>query len=222
MRSVTFTTSLVALLLLAAPLVPAAELRASLTDRDLVPVSDTVLILSPVGESRSATIPRAASPPVVMDQINMQFEPEVLVIPQGAKVTFPNSDSVAHQVYSFSPAKRFALGLYRGVRHAPVDFEQPGLVVLGCNIHDFMIGYIVVADSPYFGKTNGAGEVQITDLPAGTYTVKAWGPRFKDKEARVLQKITLRGDDKLTLNVKLEGSLLPVRGVAGKMKGLRY
>jgi plastocyanin len=222
MRSTAFLVATGAGLLFAAALSPAAELRAVLTDRDLAHVSDTVIILSPVNGARTVAATPTSVPPLVMDQVNMKFEPEVLVVPQGAKVTFPNSDSVAHQVYSFSPTKRFALGLYRGVRYAPVDFEQAGLVVLGCNIHDAMIGYIFVADTPYFGKSNSAGVVQITDLPAGTYVVKAWGPRFKGKDAKVLQQVTLHGEEKLSLNLKLEEALLPIRGAAAKPKGLRY
>ena len=70
---------------------------------------------------------------------------------------FPNNDTVSHQVYSFSAAKRFQLPLYKGEVHPPVTFDRPGLVVLGCNIHDVMVGYIYVTDAPYFGKTDREG-----------------------------------------------------------------
>ena len=88
-----------------------------------------------------------------MDQRGSQFVPHVLPVQAGTSVTFPNSDQIRHQVYSFSASKRFELPLYAGTSASPIRFDQPGIVVLGCNIHDWMIGYVVVLDTPYFGKT---------------------------------------------------------------------
>jgi plastocyanin len=116
----------------------------------------------------------------IMDQVDRRFEPEVLVVRTGTSVSFPNSDSIAHQVYSFSPAKRFTLPLYRGRVHPPLLFDQPGVVVLGCNIHDQMIGYIVVTNSPYFGMTDEHGRAVFASLPAGNYRVSLWHPRFDE------------------------------------------
>src|SRR3979411_2136110 len=112
----------------------------------------------------------------VMDQVNRAFAPDLLVIPVGSTVEFPNSDSVSHQIYSFSTAKKFQLPLYRGKPYPPVHFEQAGLVTLGCNIHDSMLGYIVVTDAPFFGRTGPAGSWK-TEVPAGTYRVTVWYPR---------------------------------------------
>ena len=91
----------------------------------------------------------------------------ILVIHTGTPVDFPNSDNVADQVYSFSPAKRFQLSLYRGHVYPPLIFDQGGLVVLGCNIHDNMLGYIYVTPSPYFGKTGVSGTLRLDGLPGG-------------------------------------------------------
>ena len=85
----------------------------------------------------------------------------------GTRVEFPNNDSVSHQVYSFSPAKRFQLPLYKGEIHPPVTFDQPGLVVLGCNIHDSMVGYIYVTDAPYFGTTERVRHLEAEGLAHG-------------------------------------------------------
>jgi len=79
--------------------------------------------------------------------------------------TFPNSDQIQHQVYSFSAPKTFKLSLYAGHKYPPVIFDRPGLVTLGCNIHDGMIGYIYVTDSPFFGRSDDAGSCSCT--PAG-------------------------------------------------------
>src|ERR1700692_2030828 len=101
----------------------------------------------------------------VMDQVDRAFEPDLLVVPVGSTVEFPNSDSVSHQVYSFSPAKRFQLPLYKGQIHPPITFDRAGLVVLGCNIHDSMVGYIYVTDAAYFGTTESGGGLQFKDIP---------------------------------------------------------
>ena len=85
----------------------------------------------------------------IMDQRKLMFVPDVLVVQTGTAVDFPNSDQVRHQVYSFSGAKTFELALYAGRAHAPVVFDRSGLVTLGCNIHDSMVGYIWVTDSPW-------------------------------------------------------------------------
>jgi len=123
-------------------------------------------------------VPRARRPPppsrrAVLDQKNRMFVPHILPIQTGTAVTFPNSDNVRHQVYSFSPAKRFQLPLYAGTPQGPVVFDKPGVVTLGCNIHDQMSAYIVVVDTPYFALTAG-GPAELPGLPEGTYDVRVW------------------------------------------------
>lgn len=109
-----------------------------------------------------------------MDQRDLTFVPDVLVVQTGTAVDFPNSDQVRHQVYSFSPAKTFQLALYQGRAHAPVVFDRAGLVTLGCNIHDSMVGYIYVTDSPWFALTGADGSARLHDLAPGDYTVRIW------------------------------------------------
>jgi plastocyanin len=120
----------------------------------------------------------------VMDQRNMQFVPDILVIQTGGAVDFPNSDQIKHQVYSFSPTKSFQLSLYAGRHYDPVIFDKAGLVTVGCNIHDQMIGYIYVTDSPYFGRTDETGHVVLRGLPAAAYTVKIWHPGLDGADSR--------------------------------------
>ena len=96
-----------------------------------------------------------------MDQIDRQFAPHFLTVQKGTKVRFPNSDSIKHHVYSFSPAKRFELLLKRGMEEDPLLFDKNGIVELGCNVHDWMLGYIYIVDTPYFSHTNKQGQVSI-------------------------------------------------------------
>lgn len=114
-----------------------------------------------------------------MKQQNRAFMPHVLVVPKGAQVAFPNLDSIMHHVYSFSEAKQFELKLYRDTPKQPVVFNNTGVVELGCNIHDWMLGYIVVVDSPYFAKSNAQGEVTLA-VPTGEYQLNVWHDRFSD------------------------------------------
>jgi hypothetical protein len=113
------------------------------------------------------------------------------VVPVGAVMSFPNSDKVRHQVYSFSPAKKFELPLYAGREAAPVTFDKPGVVVLGCNIHDWMIGYVYVSDSPYFAKTVADGSATLNDLPPGDYQVRIWHPGLESSEQATMQQVTV-------------------------------
>jgi plastocyanin len=112
-----------------------------------------------------------------IQQIDREFVPYITVIQAGTTVTFPNRDPILHHVYSFSPAKSFEIKLYKGGSPSEVLFDKPGVVTLGCNIHDWMIGYVLVVPTPHFGKTDARGNVRLHDLPAGAYEVHAWHPQ---------------------------------------------
>jgi plastocyanin len=131
---------------------------------------DAVVVFYPLDAA-----PAATRDTVVIDQINKRFVPHVSVVRTGTAITFPNSDRIRHQVYSFSPAKTFSLKLYAGSPKTAVTFDQPGLVVLGCNIHDNMIAFVGVVDSPYFAKTTDTGTASL-NLPSGRYRLRAWHP----------------------------------------------
>lgn len=112
----------------------------------------------------------------IMDQRERQFAPTVLAVQQGTNVSFPNSDDVRHHVYSFSYPNNFELKLYHGEKNEPISFDHPGIVVLGCNIHDGMIGYVQVVDTPWFSKTGKDGLASIDKVPRGDYTLQVWHP----------------------------------------------
>ena len=143
----------------------------------------------------------------IMDQINRAFVPDLLVIPTGSTVAFPNSDSVSHQIYSFSAAKKFQLPLYRGKPYPPTRFEQPGLVTLGCNIHDSMLAYVVVTDAPYFGRTDSSGSWS-TDVPRGKYRVTVWHPRMQEG-TELQRELTIEETDRAALTLRLAKALQP-------------
>ena len=121
--------------------------------------------------------PRPASLPTKeVAQKDLTFVPALLPIEVGTKVEFPNLDDQYHNIFSYSPVKRFDLGRYRPEeRPIPsVTFDQPGLVTLRCDIHEHMRGLILVLNTPFFVMTDTAGRFRLNKLPAGRYTLKAW------------------------------------------------
>lgn len=135
--------------------------------------------------------PRAAE----IEQKNRKFMPLMTVVQAGSEIAFPNNDTVRHHVYSFSPAKTFELKLYSGTPSSPVLFDKPGTVVIGCNIHDRMVAYIQVVNTPYVGKTNETGKARINDLPAGKYKIKAWHPQLLSGGSLPESEITIVRQD---------------------------
>jgi plastocyanin len=208
-----------ALAFLAARLSPAQSMTGSVearVDDDRgKPVADAVVSVSPAAASPPPPAPGVA--PVVMDQQNKEFVPHVLAVPIGTPVAFPNRDNIRHHVYSFSTAKRFELPLYIGTPAAPVVFDRPGVVVLGCNIHDWMVGYVYVLATPYFAKTGQDGWARVGELPAGAYEVRVWHPRMKADSEKTGQAVTIaaREPDRLTFVVALKPEQRGPRRPAG-------
>lgn len=182
----------------------AASLTVRVTKPDGQPVGGAVVLLHGAPGSRS---PSPAT--FVVDQVNQTFTPDLTVIPVGSTVTFPNSDKVSHQVYSFSPAKRFQLPLYRGTPYAPVTFANVGVVTLGCNIHDDMIAYLVVTDAGWFGRTATDGTWTATDLPSGDFRIEVWHPRMREAAAMIERALMLAAAKRESVEVQLTRSLRP-------------
>jgi plastocyanin len=167
----------------------AGEVHAQVRDKAGKPLADAVVVALPSFKTGAGE--GAATATIFVDQINKEFVPYVLPVRVGTTVNFPNKDKIRHHVYSFSPAKNFELPLYSGKPAAPVLFDKAGAVVLGCNIHDWMIAYVYVAESPYFAKTGADGQATISDLPAGNYTLRAWHPRLEGKEDATERKVSI-------------------------------
>lgn len=168
----------------------ASTLEARVLDSRGQPVADVAVYAVP--HDGAGTVANAGVT-AVMDQQHNAFVPHVLVVQTGTSVLFPNSDTVSHHVYSFSEAKAFELGLYKGNAYPPLVFDKPGIVVLGCNIHDGMLGYILVVDTPHFAVTNASGAALLESLPPGTYDVYAWTPRARPADAPSPTAVTIGG-----------------------------
>jgi plastocyanin len=158
--------------LLAAPwlVAHAAALNVNVSDAEGKPLLDAVALLEPA----TGKAPVKPMADVEISQAKRQFAPRMTLITVGTKVTFPNFDTVRHHVYSFSPIKTFELKLYAGVPNAPVTFDKPGVAVLGCNIHDTMAAWVVVAETPWFARSAANGRARVEGVPAGNYRLRLW------------------------------------------------
>ena len=165
-----------AALLLAAISRPAAaaQLTVAVTNPQGNAIRDAVVWLE-----SAASAPKSAPKPAEIRQADQEFDPFVTVVGTGARVLFPNRDKVKHHVYSFSKALSFEIQLYSGTPSEPIVFDKAGVVVIGCNIHDWMLAYVVVLDSPWFAKSAADGRAQLANLPAGRYTLHVWHPYQK-------------------------------------------
>jgi plastocyanin len=146
------------------------EVQALGSDGKALP--ETVVFL----ESSAA---KAAAKPmtgVEIEQDKRRFTRRVSVVTLGSEVAFPNRDSVRHHVYSFSPAKTFELKLYAGKPANPVLFDKAGVAVLGCNIHDNMVAWVVVVETPHHGVADASGTLRIDNVPPGSYRLRSWHP----------------------------------------------
>jgi plastocyanin len=118
----------------------------------------------------------AEAPTKTIIQKDLTFVPLLLPVQVGTKIEFPNLDDTYHNVFSYSPPKRFDLGRYRR-NEKPVPsqvFERPGLVTLRCDIHEHMRGLILVLPTPHFVISDADGRYRLSGLPSGKYTLKAW------------------------------------------------
>jgi plastocyanin len=128
-------------------------------------------------------------------QRDLHFTPPVSVVTVGTPVMFPNQDTVRHHVYSYSAAKTFQIKLYAGVPHTPIVFDKPGVAVLGCNIHDGMIAWVVVTDTPLWARSSAAGVARVADVPAGAYRLQVWHASLAETTPAQLVTLSVAGTD---------------------------
>ena len=171
-------------LALAAP-VAAASLTVRVVDSSGKPVRDAVVTLYPASGAR----PLKPSGRYTVSQQNLQFHPFLSIVPVGADVSFPNFDNTKHHVYSFSAAKRFELKLFAKDQSRTVHFDKPGVVALGCNIHDQMSAFIVITDSQWTARTNGQGVASFSDAPNAPGRLVLWHPYLRTPGGTMEQQV---------------------------------
>ena len=149
---------------------------------------DAVISFTPL-----ETVPATNTPETnrVISQKALQFQPFVTLAPVGSTIAFKNEDTVLHHVFSFSKAKRFDLKLFGRDEPQAVTFENPGIVTVGCNIHDGMISHIFIADAPFAAQTDASGLVTLEGLPSGVGELMIWHPLLKQRGNRMVETLTL-------------------------------
>lgn len=167
----------------------AGDLSISVRDAAGRPVKDAVVTVHP-----ASGVPRGPirfNWPLRMTQEDIQFDPYILVVPVGGTVAFPNLDRVRHQVYSFSRGNRFEIELFGKDQTRTHTFASVGIAALGCNIHDQMLAYIRVVDTPWAAKTGVNGDVSLSAVPAGGATLRVWHPRLAGRGNEGSRAITV-------------------------------
>lgn len=180
------------------PSIVCAQVKIQLLDQDGQPVSQAVISIP------SVIVSNSVAQTAIMDQVNKQFVPHVLLVNQDQLVSFPNSDDIRHHVYSFSEPKPFEIKLYRGTPIAPNLFDQPGVVILGCNVHDHMVGYIYVADNSMASVTDEKG-MAVFEIQAPE-EVKIWHSRLSESADKSISMPLIKSNDEgvwqITINLR--------------------
>jgi len=178
----------------------ASNVDLQISDSAGHPAANAVVALTAQGAPAPAShLPMEA----VVDQRHETFIPLVTVLRKGGHVIFTNNDTTMHQVYSFSSIKQFEFEMDEGHRSAPVVFDKPGVASIGCNIHDHMITYVYVADTPWAVLTDGRGHAQIADVPAGNYRVDVWHPQLMPGRPPPSATLVVNGTAKFAFTVSL-------------------
>jgi len=200
------------LLLCVNTLTIASTVQLSLLDHKDKPLHNAVVTFKPLNNETSSI----KTEPVSIAQVNKEFVPEVSVVRVGTAINFPNQDSISHHVYSFSKAKTFDLPLYQGTPSEPVIFDTPGLVTLGCNIHDWMRAYVVVVDTPYYKISDANGDVSLGDIPDGDYRLEVWHPRQRKLYS---QAVTINAQFAREIKIRVKPQFRSRRHSSGRSNG---
>jgi plastocyanin len=155
----------------------AASFRLTIADPRGAPVADAVVSLRPANAAAARQNLSISAQPVIIQQVDREFVPKVTVLPVGSRVSLPNNDVVPHSVYSFSAAKQFEFDVYVGSPPRVLTLDKTGVITLGCNIHDWMVGYVVVVDTPLAMKTDDKGAALFANVADGDYELRIWHPQ---------------------------------------------
>jgi len=183
----------------------AHQLNIKVESKSNKPLANIVVFVEPEDKSLVEKHHSAKQLKASVDQLNRQFVPHISVVQRSTNVDFPNSDNIKHHVYSFSPAKSFEIKLYDDQKASPILFDKTGEVTLGCNIHDWMLGYVYVVDTPWFGKTDEQGKLSL-DLPTGKYKLKIWHPLLQGSDANYAQRVDIPANSTHVVSLKDEMS----------------
>jgi plastocyanin len=172
----------------------AGTLASQVTDEDGAPVADAIVTAMPIDRALLNQAPASLWAPLQQGEIDQRdetFIPRIQIVARGGTVVFHNNDVPQHSVYSYSPVKAFEFTLKPGDSSDPVVFDKPGVAAVGCYIHDRMIAYVYVTETPWIGRTDQDGHVELASLPPGDYFVKVWHSALRPGKPLATQKVTI-------------------------------
>lgn len=182
----------------------AIELQVNVYDLQNNPVKDIVVYL----ESKDGLSLHKTQKSIEINQLNKSFAPYISVIQVGNKVRFHNQDDITHHIYSPIGDNKFAFKILSGQQQVMEDFSTTGEVAMGCNIHDWMSGHLLIVDTPYFDKTNDNGQTSFVIKDEGNYQLTLWHPQMNEANNEITQTITLHKNKKI--EVKLTKVMAPL------------
>ena len=191
---------------------PVMSQQFSLVNSNNTPMANMVVYLTPTSPSSAKKIaPESTQPPIEIHQENKQFSPYITVIQQGYQLKFVNDDDITHHIYSASGPKRFSFKLRKDSTQQDMLFDQAGHISMGCNIHDWMSGHVLVVDTPYYGVTDSNGNVTFDELPDSEYQLVVWHPQLRADNNQFSQTITTPLAEALTIQITASMDDIPTQ-----------
>lgn len=182
------------------------ELSVQVLDSKGQALEDVVVYARPInGEVKF----ESNKPPLLIDQHDKKFSPYIVVMQKGQQINFSNRDDITHHIYSVSGDNRFDFKIKAGAEKLTAPMESVEEIAMGCNIHDWMSGYALVVDTPYYGKTDELGKINLNLFSKGEYELVVWHPQLDVKGNRESQTINVNSD-KSNVTFSLSKTLLPI------------
>ncbi len=178
-----------------------SELQIMVQDSSGKPASNIVVVVIPKSIKAEKRQER-----LTISQIDKAFSPYMTVMQTGQPLEFSNSDDITHHIFSASRTQNFSFKIRKGQRYSAITFDSPTSISMGCNIHDWMSGHILIVDTPYFILTNKDGIASIIVDELGEATIKTWHPQMNKTDIDTRKQILLPVDN-MKLKIKLKQSL---------------
>jgi len=183
----------------------AGNIQITVRSPDTSVIKNIVVYLTPETPLKNK---KSVAKSLIINQKNKKFVPYIEVLQKGQKLSFHNSDDITHHIYSVSGQNRFSFKIKGNNEKESPILDHVGEVAMGCNIHDWMSGYVLVVDTPYFTKTNTLGIAGFNNIPSGKYRLTIWHPQLALNNNRIEQTINIAEQSQWTINLPI--ALLPI------------
>ncbi|WP_394129616.1 hypothetical protein [Shewanella maritima] len=206
------SASLTSLPALSNPLTSQLTSQLTIVNADSTPMENMVVYLTPITPLTEQDLSQQPTKsPIEVHQENKQFTPYITVIQKGYQLKFVNDDDITHHIYSASGPKRFSFKLRKDSAQKDMVFDQAGHISMGCNIHDWMSGHVLVVDTSFYGVTNEQGQVEFNALPDTEYQLNVWHPQLQLEDNTYSQKLSTPLPQTLTIPINATMDDIPTQ-----------